>query len=359
MIKMMKPVEGSDKLFICPRLCRGQVRTYIYRSTAGIGVMFHPEYAGMRLIEEMTKAAVDFWLALFWLEMTEERPLPQKNNLVEYILLTGGKYYCLREGLWELSKNFLYIKKMEIEDSYQNEYAGNAYDFWFRNHSKYQEKMNQFFDYRKLDIQQIYLGVRREEIHHGEWVANRYYDSFEYVPEGGFFVSGDTIASGITACESIAYLSNYHLMKGKKIDRLVVNSLFASEEGVKQIVNYAVDKFPDLKLDIFIGGALLDMDMTNKTDLWFFRDGRYQIDPLKRNLPNYPVVGFLLKCLTEDWGMRNKHPRQYLLKRLDEFNNWLEKLNSGFSAGWLTAKVLPELIEDLDNLIFDLSENLK
>lgn len=358
---MLEPVLGNKLLYRCQELYQGNIRTFLYESNAGIDVMMQPEKAGMYLAESMTKAAADFWLALFWLELKEGRSLPEKSKIVEYILLTGGKYYFLREGLWELSKNYVMniCSSMDLMNGWIADYASARRGPWLGKDDDIRKKVYQYFDHRKLEIQQIYLGVRREEIHRGEWAAQKYYNSIEYIPDSGFIVSGDTIASGITACESVAHIYNYYLMKGMQINRLVINSVFASERGIKRLVEYTTRNFPDLCMDIFVCGALLDMDMENQTDLRFFSNGQWQIPTVQDVIEVYPVTQYLLKCLTEDWGTRNKHPRLYHLGRKDEYIKWEEKLNSEFEAAWLTDELRERLLKDLQYLKYRIEDRLK
>jgi len=354
---MLQPVDGSWKLFECPNLCRGKVKVYVYDSAAAIDVMFHPVYAGMRLAEQMKKAAIDFWLAFFWREISADRPLPRVENLVEYILLTGGRYYFLRDGLYNLARSF--NNYFALGENWQRDYVIDSIDEWFGRDQSKSDLLHEYLASHFFDIQQIYLGVWREEIHDGVFTANNSYKSIEFVPDEGIVVSGDTIASGITGIESIKFISNYYLMKNKSVDRMLINSVFASEYGVRQIVDFAVNTFPDLRLDIFVSGALLDMDEKNKTDLWFFRNGRWQVKRIEQSWPDFPVVYYLLECLTDDWGRRNKHPRLYLAKRKAEFEGWLTKLNQGFAAEWLTADLWSDLIKNLTIYLVEITGLLK
>ncbi|MEM3706352.1 MAG: phosphoribosyltransferase [Candidatus Bilamarchaeaceae archaeon] len=274
----MKLIEKNNKYRIYEVKKKGLPKnTYIVCSNDTRSILYNPQIAGKKLHDRMEKVSKIF------IDLIRKKTLDKNNkeNVVEFVLLSGGLYYRLADSFRKL--------------------CGYA-------------------------LPQCFLGIKRQRVEgtEGSFQAVSTYENFEALPKKAVVIVGDTIATGATMIRALHDLERAAEENKGKIKKLIVCSLACSTDGARKLKDVE-EKFrkknKEFKLYLIVAEQLYHL-MPDGTDLRFLWPDSIMPDETKEyTLKRYgKKLGKEMKCAVFDWGTRCKNPK----KHYEEFLEFAE-----------------------------------
>lgn len=245
--------------------------TLVFCSGMSRDILYSPQIAGRELQEKMEKASRIF------VDIASRNALRGKRfeDIVEFVLLSGGLYYCMARGFREMH--------------------GHA-------------------------LPQCFLGIKRERVEgsEGQFRAVSTYENFESLPREADVIIGDTIATGSTMVRAVGELEKAAEEKDGRLDSLVICSLACSTEGARKLGKMErkmKERNPGFRLHLIVAEQLFHL-MPDGTDLRFLREDSVMPDETREyTLSKYgEALGKGMKCAIFDWGTRCKNPKAHYLE---------------------------------------------
>lgn len=288
-------LESEEKEYRLYRAAGEQFpeNTFIFCSEISRSILYNPQIAGRELQERMERASRIF------VDIAGKKALCGRKfgDLVEFVLLSGGLYYCMARGFRETH--------------------GHA-------------------------LPQCFLGIKRERVEGGEgqFRAVSTYENFESLPKNPGVVIGDTIATGSTIIRAVGELEKAVEAVDGKLDSLAVCSLACSTEGARRLGSMEKKmrvRNPDFRLHLIVAEQLFHL-MPDGTDLRFLREDSVMPDETKDyTLDAYgEALGKEMKCAIFDWGTRCKNPKAHYME-------FIQFCDRALAEGKLDAKGRAEM----------------
>lgn len=168
-------------------------------------------------------------------------------------------------------------------------------------------------------LSRCFIGVKRRRISGGEFEADIFYSSFDSLPDNGFLLAGETIATGATISQTLMAVRSELRERDYGVRGIVVFTIAGSAVGGRKLKEWEErfrEWWPNSRLYLIAAEALFGLG-DNGTDLLFRKEGA--IVPEATKLRVSKIYGDYDRgylpgkiCAIFDWGDRNFRPLRHL-----------------------------------------------
>jgi len=169
-------------------------------------------------------------------------------------------------------------------------------------------------------LPRCFVGVKRRRISGGEFGADVFYTNFDALPDKGFLIMGDTIATGVSLGQTLAVARSELRERDYDVKGIVVFTIAGSLKGCSRLVEWEErfqEWWPNFRVHLFAAEGLFGL-ADNGTDLLFRKEAEAILPDesklrVTRAYGDY-YTGYLPGkiCAIFDWGDRNFKPERHL-----------------------------------------------